>query len=353
MKKTKILIILLALASITSGCSISFGGASQTNVNDGGVYKSTDKGQTWTQKVLIPTIYGQPSSIAAVETQSMVMDPSDHLAIYFGSVANGLFYSYDAANDWQIATTLGKVTVNAIAIDPTFKCTIYVAAGNKLFKSIDCSRSWSQVYFDNDLTVRITAVAVDNLSSTNVYIGTSRGEIIKSTDRGANWRTVQRLQNEIGKILINPFDGKTIFVGTITRGIWRSTDGGGSWTDLSDKLKDFPDNRFRDLVLGTATPGLVFLATQYGLIKSTDYGNSWSKIDLITPQAQAVINSVAVSPKNADEIYYVTNTTFYRSLDGGKTWATQKLPTTTRAGWKLLIDQIDSNIIYLGARALK
>ena len=339
---------------ITSGCSISFGtGNRASQVNDGGVYKSNDKGMTWQQKVLIPTVSGQPGSIAAVDTESMVMDPSDHQAIYLGSALNGLFFSYTGANDWQSDTALGKVTVKAIAIDPGYKCTIYAAVGNKLYKSSDCSRNWSPVYFDNDLTVKINTVAVDNVNSANVYIGTTRGEIIKSSDRGASWRTIQRLQNEVREIVINPFDGKTIFVGTINRGIWRSTDSGNSWTDLSDKLKNFPDNRFRDLELGRSTPGLIFLATQYGLIKSTDYGNNWSKVELITPKDQAVINSIAISPKNASEIYYVTNTTFYRSLDGGKNWSPQKLPTVTRVGWKLLIDPEEPNIIYLGARALK
>jgi len=352
-KKIKLMMILSFIIIVTTGCSISFGTTNQTKpVNDGGVFKTINKGDIWQQKVLIPTVSGRPNSIAIIDSESMIMDPSDHQAIYLGSVANGLLYSYTGADDWQIAKGLGAVTVKAIAIDPGFKCIIYAAVGNRLFKSSDCNRSWSSVYFDNDLRVIINTVAVDNLNSNNVYIGTTRGEIIKSSDRGGSWRTIQRFQNEVKKIVINPFDGKTIFVATAIRGIFRSTDSGNSWTDLADKLKEFNDNRFRDIELGRSIPGLIFLATQYGLIKSSDYGNSWSKIELITPIDQAIINSIAISPKNANEIYYVTNTTFYRSLDGGKNWAPQKLPST-KTGWKLLIDPENPSIIYLGVRTLK
>ncbi|GAF89261.1 unnamed protein product, partial [marine sediment metagenome] len=46
------------------------------------------------------------------------------------------------------------------------------------------------------------------------------------------------------------------------------------------------------------------------------------------------------------------NTTFYRSLDSGENWTTKKLPTT-RAGWKLLIDPDNPDIIYMGVRSIK
>jgi len=58
---------------------------------------------------------------------------------------------------------------------------------------------------------------------------------------------------------------------------------------------------------------------------------------------------MAVNPQNTQEIYYVTNTTFYRSLDGGENWKTIKMPTSA-IGWKLLIDPKEPNIIYLGIK---
>ena len=60
---------------------------------------------------------------------------------------------------------------------------------------------------------------------------------------------------------------------------------------------------------------------------------------------------MALNPQNADEVYYITNTTFYRSLDGGKNWTTKLL--TSRVGSDLSVDPKDGNLIYLGVKTVK
>ncbi len=360
MKVSKIILVFILTGLLATGCSLSLStGSSQsggggTSTNDGGVYKSVNKGTSWLQKVLIPTTSGRARSIATLDVLSMAIDPSDNKAIYIGTLLNGLFFTYDGADDWQVASTLGKLSIRALAVDPAVKCIIYASADNKVYKSDDCSRTWSQVYFDNDLKVTINTIAVDNYNSNNVYIGTSRGEIIKSSDKGISWQTLQRFDDDVERIQINQKDTRVIFVGTTGKGVHRSLDTGRSWVDLTEKLKEFKDStKFRDLVLAQSDSNLIFLATSYGLLKSSDNGNNWSKIELITPEKEATINSLAVNPKNANEIYYVTNTTFYRSLDGGQNWTSKRLPTSTRAGSKLLIDFSNPEIIYLGAKSIK
>lgn len=355
LRKIVFLISLIILLPFISGCSINLNTGSGTGAggNDGGVYKSLNKGETWVQKTLMPTASGRPKSFSGVDINSLIFDPSDNKAIYMGSIDNGLFYSYDAAENWQIATSLGKYSISAVAIDTSSKCIIYASIANKLYKSSDCNRNWIQVYFDNDLKIKINAIAVDNFNSALVYIGTSRGEIIKSADRGISWQTLKRFDFEVKEIITSPFDSKIIFIGLKNNGIFRSKDGGENWTDLSTKLKELVDNTdFNDLELSKSDASSIFLATRNSIFKSTDNGDNWKKIELITPEKEAAINSIAVSPKDAKEIYYVTNTTFYRSADGGQKWITKKLPTN-RAGWKLLIDPQDTNIIYLGARKVR
>jgi len=347
-----IVALLTLLICATTGCTISFrtkGGGGY----DGGVYKTTNKGNSWQQRSLIPTISGQPRSIGGINVSSLAMDPSDNKAIYFGSQDNGLFYTYDGANNWRVATELGRITIKAVAVDPKSKCIIYVASANKVYKSTDCNRTWSQVYYDNDIEVTVNTIAIDHYNSANVYIGTSRGEIIKSSDRAGSWQTIGRFEDDVEKIVISPHDSRVIFVATTKKGIYRSTNSGASWLDLGENLKEFDNSKdFKDIVLPQSEMGMVLLATRYGLLKSNDNGETWSRIKLITPEKKATINAIAVNPKDAREIYYVTNTTFYRSLDGGENWTTKKLPTT-RAGWKLLIDPEDPSVIYMGVRRIK
>ncbi|MFH1233980.1 MAG: YCF48-related protein [Patescibacteria group bacterium] len=353
-KCVKILLLCLTIGLVTTGCSINFsGGGTSGSGIDGGIFRSNNKGDTWLQKTLIPTVSGQPKNFSAIDSNSLAMDPSDNKAIYYGSVDSGLFYSYDSSNTWRIADGLGRTTISNVAVDPKYKCIIYATIANKLYKSSDCNRNWAQVYFDNDLNVGISALAIDNSNNSIVYIGTSRGEIIRSSDRGASWQTINRFENRVAKIIVSQSDSKLIFVATNSKGIFRSTNAGETWVDLSDKLKEFDEgSRFQDLIISESDKATVFLATRYGLLKSADNGNSWKKIELITPEDGATINSIAVSPKNAEEIYYVTNTTFYRSIDNGQNWTTKKLPTT-RAGWKLLIDPKNENFIYLAVRQIQ
>ncbi|MFA4833331.1 MAG: hypothetical protein WC619_00610 [Patescibacteria group bacterium] len=350
--KLNLLIITMAMAVLVSGCSISFKGG-EGGGNDGGVYVTANQGNTWVQKVLIPTTSGQPGSFGNLSASSLAMDPSDPGAVYFGSVDNGLLYTYNGAGGWFLASGLGKVTINTIAVDPGSKCIIYVGIGNKVYKSNDCNRTWAQVYYDNDVNTRVETIAIDHYNSVNVYVGTSRGEVIQSSDRGGSWKTIGRLESSVQKIIVGPADSRLIFAATAKKGIFRSTDSGANWVSLEENLKDFKDIlSFKDLVAAPTEKGLIFLATNYGILKSTDNGDNWTKIELITPEKKATINSIAVGPKNSKEIYYVTNTTFYRSLDGGTNWATKKLPTT-RAGWKLLVNKENPNIIYLGVRKIE
>lgn len=348
--KTRIYVLtsILLSAVFLTGCSISFktgdGGA------DGGVYKTTTKGDKWEQYVLIPTISGRPKSIGSVNSLSFAMDPSDNNAVYLGSFDNGLFYSYDGAKNWQIAEGLGKVTVRAIAVDPESKCIVYASSANKVFKTTDCSRTWAQVYYDNDPEVTINSIVIDHYDSSKVYIGSSRGEVIRSSDRGQSWQTAGRFDDSIEKVVLSSQDSRIVFAATEKKGIHRSNNGGDSWVDLTENLKEFKDGKkFRDITVSKTEDGLVMLANNYGLLRSHNNGDTWEKIELITPEKDAIINAVVLGPEDANEIYYVTNTTFYRSLDGGANWTTKKLPTT-RAGWTLTIDPNDTSIIYMSVR---
>ncbi|MEA3398598.1 MAG: YCF48-related protein [Patescibacteria group bacterium] len=353
MNKAKSLFLFFILISAllaATGC-VKIKNTKDTSSIDGGVFKSSDRGQTWKQKISIPTISGKPGNFAGVNAASMAIDPNDNQAIYFGSVGSGLLYSYDGGNSWQTAKGLANMTIRSVTVDPKSKCVIYASAANKVYKSTDCSRSWSKIYFDNNLTATVDALAIDHFDSSKVYIAVSRGDIIKSSDNGESWQTIYRINKKVNKIVINPFDSRNIYVLTSNKGIFYSHDSGDSWKDLNSVLKEF-ELKFAAKDLKFALGGedkLIFLATTYGMLKSKDNGATWEKIELIPSEKNAAINAMAINPKNSQEIYYVTNTTFYRSIDGGQNWTPSKLPTT-RAGWQLLIDPQQPNTIYMGVK---
>ena len=355
--KIKILSTLLLLVFILSACSVNFnsGDSKKEEVDIGGVFKSVDKGLTWNQKVLISGIGSNQRNFGGTSVSSFRMDPSDNLALYYGSIANGLAYTYDGGGTWQVVKDLGAVTINDLAIDSKSKCRVYVAISNKVFKTEDCSRHWKQTYIDNEPAVKVNSILVNHFDNKIVYMGLSRGDFVKSSDYGESWKTIYRFKDSIAKILIDPRDSRKMYVVTARRGVFRSFDSGANWDNLSSALKDAESsigNNIRDMIILNTEPSVIYLAGINGIVKSSNNGDSFEKLELITPDVKSQINSVAVNEKDQNEIYYVTNTTFYKSSDGGEAWTPQKLPTI-RAGWKLLIDPENPSNIYMAIKNLK
>jgi photosystem II stability/assembly factor-like uncharacterized protein len=342
--------LLAAIAFLTTGC-ISFNTGSSTGM-DGGLYRSQDKGTTWKQVTAISSADGRARSFAGINVASLTMDPSDHNALYFGSEANGMFYTYDGAESWQTANTLLRTTIRAIAVDPAAKCTVYTAIGNRLYKTTDCNRTWDQVYYDNDVLATIDTIAIDPRNSSVVYIGVSRGDVIKSYNAGADWQTVHRVSSdEIEKIVIDPNDSRNVFVISDNSGLFRSSDEGKTWVELEEAERAQIDNDLgkdlRDIVITKGAGSSIYLATYWGIMRSDNKGRTWTKLELIPTEKKATINALAVNPQDKNEIYYVTDTTFYRSSDGGNSWSTLELPTS-RAGQELIVDFEDPSVIYMG-----
>ena len=343
MKNLQKLLILAVVALVLTGCGLS---NKPTEKNDGGVWKSVDNGRQWQQKSAIATSNGQRQGFVTLDSVALTMDPSDHNALYYGSLNQGLFYSYDDGNSWQIARTLGKRPVGSIAIDAKDKCNIYVASISKIFKSTDCSRTWKEIYADNDPGQLINTIVVDHYNPQIVYMGNKRGDIIRSADGGDSWETLHNFKGRIKKIILSPADSRIIFVMTENKGLFRSLNSGIDWLDLKENMPGIRNTQLgRDVVASAIQPGLVIYATKYGMLRSVNNGDDWTEIKLIVPKNESRINSIAISDLDANKLYYLTDTVFYSSADGGVNWISQDL-TTTRRGANLVVDSVKPGVIY-------
>ena len=343
-KKFSLLLVLLAL--IVSGCRISLG---QRSVSVAGVFRSADRGENWQTRNLF--LHGDGAgTIAGVSVLDLVFDPQDDKAIYLTSESSGLFYTYDGTKSWQKAEGLGTGRIESVVIDPQNKCVIYATFANTVRKSFDCNRTWREVYIDTRSDKTVTALAIDHYNNLIIYAGNVSGDIFKSVDGGSNWQVVNRLGNRVMKILVDATDSRIIYVATQKKGIFKSLDAGATWFDLNDELKKFSGAlEYRDLIFDQSQPDSLLLVAKYGLLKTEDGGNTWQDIKLITPVASTDIFAVAINPRNNQEIYYATASTFYKSTDGGQNWITRRLPSNNPAG-SLLIDKASPNIVYLGMR---
>jgi len=343
MKKALIFLILINI--FLAGCALSFGSPETPAI--AGVFKSSDSGSTWSEKNLF--LYsGGAGNITGLSVVNLTFDPQDYQAIYLASKSAGLLYTYDGAKSWMKANRIKDGRINSVAINPKNKCVIYVTFSNTILKSVDCSRSWSEVYIDTRTSKTLTALAVSQADDSIVYAGNSGGDILKSFDSGGNWQVIKRIGGKIAKLLIDPANANIIYAATKDKGIYKTENAGSNWFNINDGLKPYSGSlEYKNLIFDQSQPDSLLLVAKYGLIKTNDGGQTWEPLKLITPPASVDIYSVAINPQNSDEIYYATASTFYKTVDGGKSWITRRLPTRAIASC-LLIHPLEPNIIYMG-----
>jgi len=362
LKMIKIFVWLLLVSLIVSGCSVTFQtSGSDGSATDGGVFKTANSGMSWQQKALIAGVSSQILTFNQANIYALALDPQDKNALYAGTVDGGLLYSYDGGTSWNVAKTLGQRAVNEVSVSPQDKCTVYAASENKIYQTTDCSRTWQELYFDNDPSLRIYSIALDSKNEKIIYAGTSRGEIIMSQDGGQSWAALKRFEdskktsdNAVVRVAVGNPNTAVIWAATAGSGIYKSSDRGKTWQNFAEVLQAIDSKNALRLAEASFSPDgqIAIAATKAGLIRTTDGGAHWQPIELVPPADKTIINTVIMYPADSQRIYYATDTSFGWTKDGGQTWTSKKLPSS-RSGKALAVDPANPDIVYLGVFFIK
>ena len=153
-----------------------------------------------------------------------------------------------------------------------------------------------------------------------------------------------------------------MYVGFLEDGVYRTADGGQNWRALEeDYFKYLRDNDkqtrgariFRELVFVPNQRDTFLFASDFGLLKGVNGGQSWQEVLTLIPpinaqyRVKSKIKSLVINQENQQQIYYGTEANLHRSFDGGKTWLTSALPSDRIAN-QLVIDWQNDNILYMG-----
>ncbi|MBL6662752.1 MAG: T9SS type A sorting domain-containing protein [Flavobacteriales bacterium] len=168
----------------------------------------------------------------------------------------------------------------------------------------------------------------------------------KSTSQApfeANWQaygpTQVPLQNNgrkrgvgrINNVTFNPNDDNILWAGSPSGGLWKSIDGGQNWTSNTDLL---PNLGVSDIAIDPTNTDIMYIITgdrdaddtyAYGLMKSTDGGESWNTTGLSFNINSAYRgNRILINPNNTNILIVSTRKSGYgetfRSTDGGQNW---------------------------------
>jgi len=305
--------------------------------DNGGVWRSTDFGSTWT-----PLFDNQPTgSIGAIAVAQ-----SNPNIIYVGSGAgiirpdlatgDGMYKSTDAGKTWTHLGLRDSLMIANIEVDPRNPNRLFVAAlghpygpnsERGIFRSTDGGATFEKVLFKDNYTSG-NDVLLDPKDSNTVYaalwqqqqgfyengaFGGTDGGIFKSTDGGSHWKQLTAGLPPIieANLAIAPSNTKVLYAMIASPalaqpggrggrgggagggiGFYKSTDGGEHW------------------ILATDDPRVAETGSQRHPPDNRPLGRIGGG-DLAT---------ITVDPKN-ENVVYSCSTVFWRTEDGGLTWS--------------------------------
>ena len=178
----------------------------------------------------------------------------------------------------------------------------------------------------------IGAAIAAHAPSHTIYIGGEGGGVLKSTDGGATFVSVNNALTVLSMVM-DPNDPNVVYAGGA-----KTTDGGATWIDLGGHAAGFV------LAMDPNDPNIVYSGLS-GVEKTTDGGITWLPASQGLGAAQ--IFSFAINPFHTNVLFAgTTGDGAFKSIDGGATWTSLDIDSTV---WGLLVDPDDGNIVYAGS----
>jgi photosystem II stability/assembly factor-like uncharacterized protein len=288
---------------------------------------------------------------------------------YMAAVNGGVWKTTDFGNTWSPIFDEAGISgsVGAIAVAPSNSNVIYVgsgeglqrpdlAVGDGIYKSTDAGKTWTHLGLRD--AQQITAIVVDPKDADRVYVAAQghpygpnaeRG-VFRSTNGGQSWEKVLYKNENTGaaELLMDPGNAEVLYAGLWTArvapwevrsgtsiemagsGLYESTDGGTTWRPLTKGLPGADEGVGRiGLAIAPSDTKRIYASVEAdkkaGVYRSDDAGETWTQVNddhRIGGRGPGAMG-IAVAPDNP-EVVYVENTATWKSADGGKTFV----------GWK-------------------
>lgn len=272
-----------------------------------------------------------------------------------------------------------------LAINPDNVSEYYVAvASGGVYKTTNNGVTYEPI-FESYGSFSIGCVTIDPTNSNVVWVGTGEANnqrsvafgdgVYKSEDGGKSFTNMGlKTSNHIGEIIVDPKNPDIIYVAAYgplwdsggERGVYKSVDGGKTW---SQSLKISEHTGVADIAMDPRDSKVLYASAHqrqrkgYGyvsggpesaLYKTTNGGETWSKINKGLPSVEKGRIAIAISPMKPDVLYAHLEAQdgmngSYRSSDRGASWV--KVSSYSSSGLyygKIFPDPVQFDRIYVG-----
>ena len=299
-------------------------------------------------------------------SQAVAGSSSRPLEYYFGATGGGLWKTTDGGQTWAPVSDrfFKSSSVGAVAVAESNPDIVYVGMGETelrgnvlqgdgVYKSTDAGKTWTHVGLEKTLT--IARIRVHPANPDVAYVAAlgdpygphpDRG-VFKTNDGGKSWKKVLFRDDKTGAIDLS-MDAKnpdvlyaglwevfrtphSLSSGGPGGGLFKSTDGGETWTELT-RSPGLPKPIWGKL--GVAVSGAdgsrvyaIIEAAEGGVFLSDDAGATWKMVneDRRLRQRAFYYTRIYADPQVKDTLY-VLNTGVYRSTDAGKSIRAIRVP---------------------------
>lgn len=152
-----------------------------------------------------------------------------------------------------------------------------------------------------------------------MYAGLQGGGIYRSADNGDSWINVsQRLPGSYVPSMISDSSG-TIFAVINGHGIYKSSDSGSNWIEMNNGITNFGITSIVMNSMGHLYAGAInSLDENAGVYQSIDQGESWTFLEI---NAQMWVDKLTLTVNSQDHLFVGTDGEMMKSTDYGMTWS--------------------------------
>lgn len=285
---------------------------------------------------------------------ALVCSPTNANLYYAGGADGGVWRTTDGGATWTPLTDhMPTTAIGAIALDPNDETTIYAGTGEGnyanhsryglgMLKSTNGGASWELIAEDVFEGRCFSRIVIDPRNSGVIYASITRAGGFPELAAGKRHPGMEGLL-----------------------GVFKSIDGGETWERLSGlpnlSVTDLSINPQNPDVL-YAGVGRIFGDPANGVYRSTDAGASWIKLTNGLPGDLGRV-SVQVSPADSEVVFALLtepatssggsaqNIGGFRSTNGGDTWSSYGGVSQASYGWYLSVvgpDPVDPTRVFYG-----
>ena len=262
--------------------------------------------------------------------KALAVHPTDANTVFAGAASGGVWKSTDGGQSWYPLWDMQQsIAIGALGI-ATSAPTIYAGTGEwtpgwgpsyggaGVYVSADGGNTWTQR--PAVLSRRIGTLVVDPTNPQRVLLCGDRGLEI-TTDGGTNWSNPRT--DMVTDVVLDPVNAQTVYIAVANTGFYRSTDGGSTFTILAGSPTGATVGSFPRIAIGVSgahTNNFLVIRMGDTVQQSIDAGTTFTAV----PGSHGGFyggwcDVIAVAPDN-ESILLWGGVGLDRTGNGGTTW---------------------------------